>query len=166
MKTKRSPSSTTPVLVAGILLLCFGPMAQAKDKPDYLGEICWLIPDDESGLTLLKLGISEEGDGHNSVNGLLIEEFSQETETPMPVNGNMESIGDELVMALTITDFQGEPPEEEFASTTAQLRLDGATLNGTFHAITILYNPGPPGEFAPLEYGRGTVLFLPDCVVP
>ena len=77
------------------LLLCVFVLgittAQAKDKSNYLGEFCWLFETDES-LTLFRLGITNEGDGHHSVNGHVTErQPDEEWESSGPITGNMET---------------------------------------------------------------------------
>ena len=153
------------------LLLCVFVLgittAQAKTKSDYLGEFCWVFETDES-VTLFRLGITSEGDGHHSVNGHVTErQPGEEWESSGPITGNMEIIGDERIMTLHSSDIDGFPPEESLLySSVFHVRLDAVTLDGNAYGIITHYN-------LTHEYFGGTegggpveIQFLPDCIVP
>jgi len=134
---------------------------------DYLGEFCWLAETDES-LTLFRLGITSEGDGHHSVNGHVTErQPGEEWESSGPITGNMEIIGDERIMTLHSSDIDGFPPEESLlVSSVFHLRLNGATLDGNGYAIIDFYNLTYE-HFEPKEAGGPIeIQYLPDCIVP
>ena len=148
-----------------ILFLCVFVLgittAQAKSKSNYLGESCWLT-DDEGKLGFLRLGITNEGDDHYSVNGLQFErDIGEEFEVDGVVNGNMEIIGDERIMTLTVSTTDGP----FIVYSVLNLRLDGATLDGTGYGITTLYNLTNEA-FEPMEAGSGEIQFVPDCLFP
>lgn len=158
---------TLPFLAAFILMGLFTASAQAKVKSDYLGEFCWLFETDES-LTLFRLGITSEGDGHHSVNGHVTErQPGEEWESSGPITGNMEIIGDERIMTLHSSDIDGFPPEESLlVSSMFHLRLDGATLDGNVYGIIDFYNLTYE-HFSPKEAGGPIeIQYLPDCIVP
>jgi hypothetical protein len=136
-------------------------------SPNYLGEFCWLFGTDES-LTLFRLGITSEGDGHHSVNGHVTERQPGEAwESSGPITGNMEIIGDERIMTLHSSDIDGFPPEESLlVSSVFHLRLDGATLDGNAYGIISFYNLTNE-FFEPREAGGPIeIQYLPDCIVP
>lgn len=158
---------TLQFLAALLFMGLFTATAQAKDKSNYLGEFCWLFETDES-LTLFRLGITSEGDGHHSVNGHVTErEPGEDWESSGPINGNMEIIGDEQILTLHSSDVDGFPPEESLlVSSVFHFRLDADTLNGNAYGIITLYNLTHE-FFEPMEAGGPIeILFLPDCIVP
>ena len=153
-----------------ILLLCVFVLGittvQAKSKPNYLGEFCWLAgdpaADPEETLSFLRVGITHEGDDHFSVNGLLMErDPGEEFKPDGPITGNMEIIGDERIMTLTVSTTDGP----FIVYSVLNLRLDGATLDGTGYGITTLYNLTNEA-FEPMEAGSGEIQFVPDCLFP
>ena len=153
------------------LFLCvfvFGvTTVQAKSKSNYLGESCWLV-DGEESLTLFRLGITNEGDGHHSVNGLLMErDPGEEFEPDGPITGNMEIVGDERIMTLTSSTVDGFPPDESLLVTSVwHIRLDDVTLDGNVYGIITLYNLTFE-SFEPMEAGGPIeIQYLPDCIVP
>jgi hypothetical protein len=67
---------------------------------------------------------------------------------------------------VTVSTVDGFPPDESLlVYTVLNLRLDGATLDGTGYGITTLYNLTNE-VFEPMEAGSGEIQFLPDCIVP
>ncbi len=123
--------------------------------------------DPEESLALFRLGITSEGDGHHSVNGWATERNpGEEFEPDGAITGNMEIIGDERFMTLTVSTIDGIPPEESlYVYSVLNVQLDGATLDGTAHGITTLYNLTHE-VFEPMEAGSAEIKFLPDCLVP
>ena len=149
-----------------ILFLCVFVLgittAQAKSKSDYLGNFCWLA-DEEGKLTFLRLGITNEGDDHYSVNGLQFERDSgEEFEVDGVVNGNMEIIGDETLMTLTSATVDGP---DYLVTRVIYLRLDSTTLDGTGYMVRTGYNLADE-VWDPMFAGRGEIQFVPDCLFP
>ena len=53
----------------------------------------------------------------------------------------MEIVGDEILMSLMVSTVDGIPPEESlYVYTILHFQLDGATLDGTAHGTTTIYN--------------------------
>ena len=139
---------------------------QAKSKSNYLGESCWLVDGGDS-LAFLRLGITNEGDNHYSVNGLQFERDSgEEFEVDGVVNGNMEIIGDETLMTLTSATVDGLPPGESYlVARVFYLRLDSTTLDGSIYLLRTGYNLADQ-VFEPMWAGWTEIQFVPDCLFP
>lgn len=161
-------SSKRSILGIRLLVTVLALSAVPAQASQYIGEFCWQFtrpgdPDFDVGT----FGISRDGDDHYSVNGRFTSlSGAGGVENSDPANGNLEIIGGTLVMTLTTTAFEDVPPGGGlFGNTIAQVRLDPATLSGTFQAVTNLYDL-TAGSFGPPEYEAGTVTFLPGCVLP
>ena len=144
-----------------ILILVFPTLALGQ-AAQYVGEFCWQFtqPGDPD-FAVATLGITREGDDHFAVNGRVTSTEGGVEEDTTPANGNLELIDGEIVMTITLTENE---PGFLFGNTIALVQLDSGTLDGTFQAVTILYDL-IGGSFE-VEYGAGIATFLPGCVVP
>lgn len=149
-----------------ILFLCVFVLgittAQAKSKSSYLGESCWLT-DDEGKLGFSRLGITNEGDDHYSVNGLQFErDIGEEFEVDGVLNGNMEIIGDETLMTLTSATVDGP---DYLVTRVYSVRLDSTTLDGFVYMVRTGYNLADE-VWDPMWAGSVEIQFVPDCLFP
>ena len=154
---------------AVILLLCVcvsgistaqAKSKSAKSKPKYLGDYCWV---NAEGDGFFRLGITNEGDDHYSVNGLQFErDPGEEFEVDGVVNGNMEIIGDETLMTLTSATVDGP---DYLVTRVVYLRLDSTTLDGSVYLVRTGYNLADE-VWDPMWAGRGEIQFVPDCLFP
>jgi len=145
-----------------ILMIVMSTPAGAARPAAYVGEMCWRFVD--AGLpmeySIGTFGLSHEGDGHVSINGRVTGfESGVEVSTEV-VSGSAEQIGGELIMNLSIID----DGDGEFVHTAAKVRLDAATLDGTFRAMTIGVSPDG-SQYGPV-LDQGTAEHLPGCVFP
>ena len=153
-------------IYAATLLLCVFALGitttQAKSKSSYLGESCWLT-DDEGKLGFSRLGITNEGDDHYSVNGLQFErDIGEEFEVDGVLNGNMEIIGDETLMTLTSATVDGP---DYLVTRVYYLRLDSTTLDGSVYMVRTGYNLADE-VWDPMWAGSVEIQFVPDCLFP
>ena len=122
----------------------------------FLGDLCWLLPNiDPDEVTRTKLGITNVGGGHFSLNGIAIDEFGVPETDVTVIQGSGEIVGSDLVLILNFAFSDIEVMGA--GSLYAKLSLD--TLSGTHETIDTFFDK--TDEVISSNYESGDMVSIP-----
>ncbi len=141
------------MLLAGSCMIGCAFNAEASN---HLGLYCWnLNTNDGSGT--LKLAVTDMGDQHFTVNGVISSEEDSEI-VSVPVYGSVEIAGDGVIVAMNSAKLDEKNHSMSTESWSMNLNLPG--LDGKF----MLFGQDYSGDhFEPLNFTEGTVI-LTQCL--
>ena len=130
-------------LTAGMLM--FGGVAWASD---YVGDLCWSFSNPTQGTSgTIRLGISHIGGGHYLTSG--VASVTTPIVVQVPVHGNVEIIGGEIVSTLTAPGSRNGVIGNDMQ----KIKLNSSTLNGSFESIGVYSDA--------VEISNGTLTHTP-----
>ena len=121
------------LLLSGMFLVFCAPPLFA-DK--YHGEFCWQVfGSSQENLWKYKFGIYEKEGGHYTLFGSI----DYGPNGPSASHGNAIIIGSSIKMTIVSTDYEDG---KQVWSETVAVKLDSATLNGTWDALSLESDDG------------------------
>jgi hypothetical protein len=130
------------VMALIVFAIGFAPTAQAKDKDTYLGEYCWNIiyPLYPGYVDVMQVGVYEKEGGHFTLYGTVtMFDPTHALRGTATVSGNMEMVGDEILVAATraLTLGPDAPPRDHprVGAGFFQATLDAVTLSGPLYDV-------------------------------
>ncbi|MCC6922389.1 MAG: hypothetical protein IT525_04885 [Nitrosomonas sp.] len=134
------------LLLTGTFLFLFSPPLLA-DK--FHGELCWQVfSSKQENLWRYRFGVYEKEGGHF----VLLGSIDYGPNGPSASHGNAIVIGNSIKMTIVSTDYEDG---NQVWSETVAVKLDSATLNGTWNALSL---ESDDGETEVLGFrSRGTI---------
>jgi hypothetical protein len=126
------------MFLAIIVMILFSNVPKAI-AGDYLGEVCWSMhkTEDEHGPTdegpfLMKVGVTYVGGTYYSLQGTI-----DVSPNPLFFNGSAVITGNDVL--VTLNSSHDGSPEQWHCGGTFQIRLNIASLNGTWWVVGLCY---------------------------
>jgi hypothetical protein len=117
-----------------LISLTIGTTVTKANANNYVGEYCWDFSTTLGTIGVIKLGVSDLGDGHYICSGTI--SVSSPIVIVRPASGNAEFVGDEILVTLNFAGIRNDKIGTELFNIT----LDSKTISGDLEGIGVYFD--------------------------